>query len=103
MDVFAEVKRIEDEAARLAAEAKAAGASALAQAREEAGAHRAQAGRALADESARMNASHEKKAAEGLAQIEADFRARRLRVEEASKNVDALAGWVAERYLSENP
>lgn len=102
MDVFEEVKRIEGEAERIAADAKAAREAALAKARKEAELYRAQAKRTMEDESARLKAEHENKVAGGLGAAEADFRARRERLTEASRNVDALAGWVAERFLKDN-
>ena len=99
MDVFAEVKRIEDEGDRLVTEAKASGAKALDKAKAEADAYRRQAETKLENESARLKAEQQKKIVEGVAAVEADFHARKDRVDQASKNVDALAGWVAETYL----
>lgn len=102
MDVFAEVKRIEDEAERLLSEARASAESSVAKAREEAEASHARARRQIEEERARLKAAQQRKIAEDVAAVEADFRARKARLDASARNVDALAGLVADRLISES-
>ncbi len=103
MDVFAEVKRIEDEAERILAEAKAAGQEAMRRAEAEAAGLREQTGKAVAAESARLRDEQGRKRAAEKAAVESDDAARKARIEHvASHGADALAAWVAARYLELN-
>ena len=102
MDVFAEVKRIEDEAERLLSEARASAESSVAKAREDAEARRARAERQIEDERARLKAEQQRKIAEDVAAVEADFRGRKARLDETAREVDALAGLVVDRLLKDS-
>ena len=97
--IFAEVKRIEEKAEQILAEARTQHEEILRKAQEDAAAYREQSKKKFEAEQARLRREHEQKLAGESSSIEEDFKTRKARLDETSAHrTDDLADWVAGRF-----
>lgn len=103
-DIFAEVRRIEEEAERILTEARAERDEILKKAEAEAAAYREQSAGKLEAGQARLREQHEQALLEERLRVEKDFETRRDRLNHTAENrTDELADWVVSRFLEQSP
>jgi len=102
-DIFAEVKRIEEEAAQILAHAGADREKTLKGASEQAERYREESQKKLELEKRLLREEHESRLAKEKDRLEGEFEGRMKRLEDvADKQTDKLADWVVGRFLEES-